>query len=187
MAPRILAVIMGVGVFAFAALGPGPADSQQSSPGQGKAGKAGKAARPPSTPRIRLTDRLLQELEVKRRDLSRREKEIRREETRLNELRSDIKKRIATLQNIEKRIQQALDKVESASDERLDHLVKAYSAMGPDEAATLMNAMKIELAVRILRNMQVKKAGIILAVVQPRRAARISEMLVRAKIRKKKK
>ena len=77
--------------------------------------------------------------------------------------------------------------MESASDERLDHLVKAYSAMGPDEAATLMNAMKIELAVRILRNMQVKKAGTILAVVQPRRAARISEMLVRAKIRKKKK
>ena len=80
-----------------------------------------------------------------------------------------------------------LDKVESANDERLTLLVKAYSAMGPDEAAKLINAMNIVLAVRILRNMKVKKAGTILAVVEPRRAAQISEMLARAKARKKKK
>ncbi len=170
----------------FLALGGGAAwaGAAAGAPGGAKpaapAGKSGGKT-PPSGAlgARRLSDRLLQELEVKRRELAQRERDIRREETRLNELRADIKKRIVALQDLEKRVQGALKKVETASDERLDHLVKAYSAMGPDEAAVLMNTMNITLAVRILRNMQVKKAGTILAVVEPRRAARISEMLAR--------
>ena len=184
MAPGYLAVMMGVAVFVFATLGAGSADAQKASPSKGKGAKPEKS---PPPPKIQLSDRLLQEIEAKRREQSRRKSDIQREESRLNELRADIKKRIATLKNLEKQIQKVLDKVESANDERLTHLVKAYSAMGPDESAKLINAMNIVLAVRILRNMKVKKAGTILAVVEPRRAAQISEMLVRAKARKKKK
>ncbi len=181
-----IALSLGAALFLAAALGGGAAwaGAAAGAPGGAKpaapAGKGGGKA-PPSgaVGARRLSDRLLQELEVKRRELAQRERDIRREETRLNELRADIKKRIVALQDLEKRVQGALKKVETASDERLDHLVKAYSAMGPDEAAVLMNTMNITLAVRILRNMQVKKAGTILAVVEPRKAARISEMLAR--------
>ncbi len=131
----------------------------------------------------RLTQKILLDLETKRRAMAQREIEIRKEENRLKELRADIKKRLASLTKIEKRLQKILKKVDSTNGKSMNHLVRAYSAMGPDEAAQLMNTMDINLAVRILRDMQVKKAGSILAVVEPRRAARISEKLARAKIR----
>ena len=186
-----------LGLLIWLAVGAGPAVAGQAVPEGAKApssqnvpllpGEIGRVKGRDVPKKASLTDQLLQELEAKRRNLSRRESEIRQEETRLNELRADIKKRIVSLQELEKRVQGVLDKVETASDERLNHLVKAYSAMGADEAASLMNAMDISLAVRILRNMKVKKAGTILAVVQPNRAAQISEMLVQMKRKVKKK
>lgn len=186
-----------LGLVIWLAVGAGSAVAGQAVPGGGAdpssdtapllPGEVGRVKDRDVPKRASLTDQLLQELEAKRRNLSRRESEIRREETRLNELRADIKKRIVSLQELEKRVQVVLDKVETANDERLNHLVKAYSAMGADEAAGLINAMDISLAVRILRNMQVKKAGTILAVVQPNRAAQISEMLVQMEKKVKKK
>ncbi len=149
-------------------------------PASQASGKPGSAALGPS----RLTDKILLDLEAKRRAIGQREIEIRREENRLMELRADIKKRVATLKKIEESLQKTLQKVDSTNKQSINHLVRAYSAMGPDEAAQLMNTMNINLAVRILRNMQVKKAGTILAVVEPRRAARISEKLAQAEIRK---
>lgn len=144
-----------------------------------KSGKAGTVSFGPAG----LTDKILLDLEAKRRAIAQKEIEIQREERRLMELRADIKKRVATLKKIEESLQKKIQKVDSANNKSITHLVRAYSAMGPDEAAKLMNTMDIKLAVRILRNMQVKKAGRILAVVEPRRAARISEQLARAKIR----
>ena len=145
-----------------------------------KNGESGRASLGPS----QLTDKILLDLEAKRRAMAQREIEIRKEENRLVELRADIKKRIATLKKIENRLQDTLKKVDSSDKKSINHLVRAYSAMGPDEAAQLLNTMNLKLAVRILRDMQVKKAGSILAVVEPRRAARISEKLAQAKPRR---
>ncbi len=131
-----------------------------------------------------LTDKILLDLEAKRRAMAQREIEIRKEENRLIELRADIKKRIATLKKIENRLRNTLKKVDSSDKKSINHLVRAYSAMGADEAAQLLNTMNLKLAVRILREMQVKKAGSILAVVEPRRAARISEKLAQAKTKR---
>ena len=116
--------------------------------------------------------------------MAQREIEIRKEENRLIELRADIKKRIATLKKIENRLRDTLKKADSSDKKSINHLVRAYSAMGADDAAQLLNTMNLNLAVRILRDMQVKKAGSILAVVEPRRAARISEKLAQAKPRR---
>ncbi len=139
-------------------------------------GESGGAFRGPA----RLTEKILLDLEAKRRVMVQREIEIRKEENRLIELRADIKKRIATLKKIENRLQNTLKKADSSDKKSINHLVRAYSAMGPDEAAQLLNTMNLNLAVRILRDMQVKKAGTILAVVEPRRAARISEKLAQS-------
>lgn len=189
-------VFLGVVVVgaAFALFLPGAGNAQSAPSGKAGAGQAASAGGPDSQASgnpggaslgpSRLTDKILLDVEAKRRAIAQREIEIRREEKRLMELRADIKKRIATLKRIEESLQKTLQKVDSTSKKSITHLVKAYSAMGPDEAAQLMNTMNINLAVRILRNMQVKKAGTILAVVEPRRAARISEKLAQAKIRK---
>lgn len=149
---------------------------------EAKKGKQGarKKAPPALSPTARLSNKLLQELENKRRLLAQRETEIRQEEARLDELRTDIKKRITALQKLEKRIQSMVQQVGTAKNRRLDHLVRAYSAMPADAAAELVNTLNVNLAVEILRNMKVKKAGAILAVVQPRRAAQLSELLARA-------
>jgi len=154
-----------------------PAAQDQKKGDQKKDDKAKQET--PAAVEARLSDQLLLELEKKRREIDRRETELRREESRLQELRADIKKRIDTLQEVEQRIQKALEKTESTKDDRLEHLVRAYTAMAPDAAANLLNTLDITLAVQILRNMQVKRAGAILAVVQPERAAKISELLAR--------
>lgn len=191
--PKMLGVAGKLGMCVWMVLAPGSAAAAQpappaAAPAQGQPAQPaappaqGQPAKPAETPaavEARLSDQLLLEMEKKRRELDRRETELKREESRLQELRADIKKRIDTLQEIEARIQKALEKTESPRDDRLEHLVRAYTAMAPDAAANLINTLEIGLAVQILRSMQVKRAGAILAVVQPERAARISELLAR--------
>lgn len=174
----LAAVLAGPSLAAQPAAPPKPPAQGAPAPGQKKDEKAKES---PAAVEVRLSDQLLLEMEKKRRELDQRETELKREEGRLQELRADIKKRMDALREIEARIQKAIEKTTPAKDDRLDHLVRAYSAMAPDAAATLMNTLDITLAVQILRNMQVKRAGAILAVVQPERAAKISELLARAK------
>ncbi|MEE9273989.1 MAG: hypothetical protein V3V62_01600 [bacterium] len=169
------AALLAAALLAPAAGAAAPASKEKP---EGKEAAKGAAPKGP-TSNQRLTTLLLQELETKRRILLRREASIRREETRLNELRADIKKRFANLKQLEDRLKKVIEKAGAVKDERINHLVRAYTSMSPDAAAELINSLDINLAVRILRNMKVKKAGAILAVVQPRRAARISELLAR--------
>lgn len=184
--PRMLGVAGSLVLLLWALLAPAygaqpAAPAKPPAQGQKKDDKGKQET--PAAIEARLSDQLLQELEKKRRELDQRETELRREESRLQELRADIKKRIDTLTEIETRIQKALEKTASTKDDRMEHLVRAYTAMAPDAAAQLINSLDIGLAVQILRNMQVKRAGAILAVVQPERAARISELLAKAQVK----
>lgn len=183
----LVGAVLGLFLYGVESAYAAPSDNQasgQKSSSRGKGSQVSKKSNDsaPLGP-SRLTDKILLALEAKRRAVAQRQMEIRREESRLNELRADIKKRIATLKKIENRLQKTIKKMDSGDKKSIDHLVRAYSAMGADEAAKLMNTMNLNLAVRILREMQVKKAGSILAVVEPRRAARISEKLARAEFK----
>ena len=64
-------------------------------------------------------------------------------------------------------------------DAKMAHLVSLYTAMEPAKAAAIMEKLKLETVVKILRNMKGKAAGRIVAMMSPEKGAKISEALSR--------
>ncbi len=124
---------------------------------------------------------LLKALEDKRKALESRAREVEREEERLNALRRDILLRLKELRELEGRLEKLVAMGKDAQQRQLTHLVKAYEAMRPEEAAPLIDKLDEHLVVRIFSRMQNKKVGKILVYVDPPKAARISQLLARTK------
>ena len=68
---------------------------------------------------------------------------------------------------------------EEVADKKLKHLIKAYSTMKPQKAATLIEKLDMKFAIELLSNMKGDAVGNILSFVDTERAARISEQLAR--------
>ena len=66
---------------------------------------------------------------------------------------------------------------EAQKDARLKHLVTAYTGMKPEQAGNLINSMDDDIAVAILSAMPGGKAGKILAMVIPDKAARLTKAI----------
>ena len=66
---------------------------------------------------------------------------------------------------------------EAQKDARLKHLVTAYTGMKPEQAGNLINSMDDDIAVAILSAMPGGKAGKILAMVNPDKAARLTKAI----------
>ncbi len=109
------------------------------------------------------------------RQLSDREEALRREEERLKALRQDVDERIAKYTKLLEKIEQALTTFEDAKKERTDHLVKVYEAMPNEEASARLSALDEETAVLLLSRMKSKKAGAVMAFMDPRKAASLTE------------
>ena len=71
---------------------------------------------------------------------------------------------------------------EALKDVRLKHLVTAYTGMKPEQAGSLMNSMDDDVAVSILSAMPGGKAGKILAMVNPEKAARLTKAISEKRI-----
>ena len=71
---------------------------------------------------------------------------------------------------------------EAMKDIRLEHLVAAYSGMKPEQAGILVNSMDDDVAVAILSAMPGGKAGRILAMVNPDKAARLTKAISEKRI-----
>ena len=135
-------------------------------------------------------------LDLRKRDLDRREEAIRLDEGRLMMVRADIEKLLAQNEALEKRILQAnskddqraadakaqktkalLEKERYQQDQKAQ-LAKMYEAMPPEDAATRLEHMPDPKAIEILRLIKTKTAGAILAQVKPERAAKLTEQLL---------
>lgn len=62
-------------------------------------------------------------------------------------------------------------------DARIQHLVTAYGGMKPEQAGNLVNSLDDDVAVNILAAMSGRKAGLILAFVNPEKAARLTKAI----------
>jgi len=71
---------------------------------------------------------------------------------------------------------------EALKDVRLKHLVTAYTGMKPEQAGSLVNSMDDDVAVAILSAMPGGKAGKILAMVNPDKAARLTKAISEKRI-----
>ncbi len=139
---------------------------------------------------------ILEMLDLRKRDLDRREEAVRQSEERLMMVRAEIEQLLAKNEALEKRMldarakqdQQATDvkaqqaKViqdrERQAQDQKSQLAKMYESMPPEEAAARLERMPDRKAVEILRLMKGKTAGSILAQVKVDRAAKLTEQLL---------
>lgn len=114
-------------------------------------------------------------LELKRQELTEREGRIKKEEERLKNIEKEIDTKLQKLTQVLNQIEEGLKKGEEIRSERVAHLVKTFEAMPPEEAAQRLTTIEKNLAIQILFKMNAKKAGAILATMEPKKVAEFTE------------
>ncbi|MCH7623117.1 MAG: hypothetical protein IIB46_03455 [Nitrospinae bacterium] len=147
-----------------------------------------KVALPDPVPGISPeTFRMIEMIEKKNRDLKRREAEITIKEQRLRTLEQNILKDLKKIEDAIARSDQQIGIKKNLIKENIVGLIKAYSAMKPQDAARLMEVINEDLAIQILSGMKSKVAGQVLSKLNVKVAKNISEKLAgRRKIPDKK-
>jgi len=137
-----------------------------------------KVALPDPVPGISPeTFRMIEMIEKKNRDLKRREAEIAIKEQRLKTLEQNIRKDLKKIEDAIAKSDQQIGIQKNLIKENVAGLIKAYSAMKPQEAAKLMEVINEDLAIQILSGMKSKVAGKVLSKLNVRVAKNISEKL----------
>lgn len=122
---------------------------------------------------------LMQELQRRRTTLEEREQALSQREQELTALQMEVEKKIQGLTQLQEELKGLLAQQQSQREGKLLHLVKLYEAMRPEEAASLLNRLDEALAVGLLSHMNKKKAGKVLAMINPQRAGQLSEKLAK--------
>ncbi|HLF86441.1 MAG TPA: hypothetical protein VI584_05110 [Nitrospiria bacterium] len=120
-------------------------------------------------------------LEEREKRLNAKEEEIRKEEETLRMLKLGIEEDIKRYTTLKREILDDLIKLDKEREERFNKLVKIYEIMGPGEAALRLIKMDESTAIKLISMMKEKVAGKILGQMEPSRAARISEKIVKEK------
>jgi len=124
-------------------------------------------------------DDMIAFIEKKQKEIKEKETSLLKEEERLKILRKDLDERIEKYTNLLNQIETVLKKLEQIQDEKIEHVVKAYEVMPPEEAATRLAALPEITAIKIIKKMKPKKAGIIMAYMDPQKVASLTEGLTK--------
>ena len=124
-------------------------------------------------------DDMIAFIEKKQKEIKEKETSLLKEEERLKVLRKDLDERIEKYTNLLNQIETVLKKLEQIQDEKIEHVVKAYEVMPPEEAATRLAVLPELTAVKIIKKMKPKKAGIIMAYMDPQKVASLTEGLTK--------
>jgi flagellar motility protein MotE (MotC chaperone) len=114
-------------------------------------------------------------------EIREREEALKLREQQMKELEKTIDEKIARLNSIESLIQKEVDAYKQESNDRIGHLVKIYSSMKPKAAASLMDKMDLKVAVEVFLNMKGDIAGGVLSYMDTKKAATITEHLMKDK------
>lgn len=112
-------------------------------------------------------------------ELKEKEERLNKEDERLRALKKDVDERIEKYSVILSKIETVLNKAEQIRDEKLDHIIKTYEAMPPEEAAQRLGALNRATAVKIMAKMKSKKASAILASMEAKTVAVITESILK--------
>ncbi|MBW1710946.1 MAG: hypothetical protein JRG97_15185 [Deltaproteobacteria bacterium] len=131
---------------------------------------------------LRSKDKRLNEKEQRLREKEEALKALEKEtQKRAVELTARLSKLIKQKEELTVKLEKLIEEQKALEDAKINHLVKAYSAMRPENAATLVNSCEDNVAVRILGFMNGRSAGKILAFVEPVKAARLTKILANHK------
>lgn len=122
---------------------------------------------------------LMQLLEKKKAELDAKEMELKEREARLNQLSQEIEAKIAKYSKVKQELEGSYKKRDAAEEEKVSGLVKIYESMAPKDAAARIQALDEDIALLIFSKMKQKVAAKILALIEPARAADLSQSMVR--------
>jgi flagellar motility protein MotE (MotC chaperone) len=149
----------------------GPRASEAATPG--KTETPGEKQAAPTVPRV------LSLLEKERQTLRTREQAVTAKEEHLRVLKAEVETRLKELNAIQQRAMEFLEEEKRMQGEQNRHLVATLEAMPPDRAGKLLEKMDDEVAAQLLRRLKGKEAGAILSLLNPDKAARLSQKLLK--------
>ena len=120
-------------------------------------------------------------LNKKRKELDLREEQLKQEEDRLNQLRTDINNILEGLSEkeagIDKRIKDLITLKETLEEAELKKLAQVFESTPPEQAGPMFDKLDVRLAAKILFRMKGRYAGKIWGYVDPDQAVAISNEL----------
>jgi len=120
-------------------------------------------------------------LDKKSKALESRERQLKQEEDRLNQLKADIENILESLTQreagIDKSIKELINLRETLEEQELKKLAQVFESTPPEQAGPMFDKFDVKLAAKILFRMKGRYAGKIWGFVDPDQAVRISEEL----------
>jgi flagellar motility protein MotE (MotC chaperone) len=120
-------------------------------------------------------------LRKRKAELVKQEEELERKKTALLAIQEDINTKIASLTRLRNEIRTEMERKTAFEEQRLKHVIKAYSAMKPQKAASLIEELDMDFTIELLSKMKGDIVGNILSFLDSKRAAKISEELAKRK------
>lgn len=152
----------------------------KSAPGSATAGSApvteAKAAAPAAGAKPDLRG-LLGSLERRQAELDARERELTSREERLSLYEKDVTAKVASLEEIEKRLSARAKAASQAVDAAAESLAKIYGGMKPEAAAPILDRLDDPTVLTIFRRMKEKQVGEILPLMTRDRAIALTQAL----------
>lgn len=171
-----LAFVLGGKIALFVlAQSEGPAlASGTTAKGEGTAASAPAADGLTTRPDVRA---LLEALAKRQSELDAREREIATKEERLTVYEKDVVAKVASLEEIEKRLSARAKAATQAVDAASESLAKIYGTMKPEAAAPILDRLDDPTVLTIFRRMKEKQVGEILPLMTRDRAIALTQAL----------
>jgi len=118
---------------------------------------------------------------AKQAELREQEQDLAKKREELLAIQEEINEKIAKLTQLRNEIKDMMARKETFEQDKIRHLIKAYSAMKPQKAASLVEKLDMTFAIELLSRMKGEVVGNILSFVDVEKAARISEALAHRK------
>lgn len=119
----------------------------------------------------------INEMKLRENEIKRKNDALKIQEQNLNKLKYQIEERIEQLVKIEKNISALIAQKEQVENEKMNKLAKVFEATPPEQAGILMSKLDVDIAAKLLINMQGRKAGKIWGFVNPDSAVLISNRI----------
>jgi len=119
----------------------------------------------------------IHELKLRENEIKRKKDGLKIQEQNLQKLKYQIEERIERLVKIEKNISVLIAQKEQVESEKMKKLAKVFEATPPEQAGILMSKLDVDIAAKLLINMNGRKAGKIWGFVVPDSAVLISNRL----------
>jgi flagellar motility protein MotE (MotC chaperone) len=122
---------------------------------------------------------LMSALEEERSGLQKEWEALRFAEERTLLVQSEIGQRKTEIEDLLARVEAKVSVMEEERGEMLAQLARVYETMKPDAAAEILSGIDVETSTEIIRRMKERNAASVMASLEPRAAAKISQRMLR--------